>query len=178
MVLVSSELREAERKWICDSANLISRRSRLGSRISLGSPRLRNSSPHLLPLLHRHLHHPFNTPPSPPSLPLLLLLFHYLYIQMAPAPPSPPTASSSLILTFPTPAILLITLNRPQQLNSLTNALHHELASLWTWYDATPSLRCAIITGARPPAGSRFIASFCAGQDLKGALLPLLFTAL
>lgn len=152
----------SERKWICDGTNLISRRSRLGSCISLGSPRLRNSSlllffspPPPPLLLHRHLH------PLP----------QYRYIQMAPAP-SAPTVSSSLILTFPTPAILLITLNRPQQLNSLTNSLHHELASLWAWYDSTPSLRCAIITGARPPAGSRVIASFCAGQDLKGALLP------
>lgn len=44
-------------------------------------------------------------------------------------------------------------------MNSIPYAAHWEAAALLDWYDAEPSLRCAIVTGA----GDR---SFCAGQDL------------
>ncbi|KAK6344325.1 hypothetical protein TWF696_007965 [Orbilia brochopaga] len=70
-----------------------------------------------------------------------------------------PPATKHVILSFPTPHILLVTINRPNQRNSLPYAAHWELHVVWTWYDAEPSLRAAIITGA----GSK---AFCAGQDL------------
>ncbi|TVY88731.1 Carnitinyl-CoA dehydratase [Lachnellula willkommii] len=67
--------------------------------------------------------------------------------------------SSSFILSYPTPSILLITINRPQQMNSIPSAAHWEADAVVQWFDNEPSLRVAIITGA----GSK---AFCAGQDL------------
>ncbi|GME48118.1 Enoyl-hydratase [Neofusicoccum parvum] len=71
---------------------------------------------------------------------------------------TPPPPLTTALLTFPTPTILLLTLNRPHALNALTTADNHELAALFTWYDAEPRLRCAIITGAGR--------AFCSGADL------------
>ncbi|KAF3909015.1 hypothetical protein ABW21_db0207759 [Orbilia brochopaga] len=75
------------------------------------------------------------------------------------SPETTPPATKHVTLSFPTPHILLVTINRPSQRNSLPYAAHWELHSVWTWYDSEPSLRAAIITGA----GSK---AFCAGQDL------------
>jgi enoyl-CoA hydratase/carnithine racemase len=44
-------------------------------------------------------------------------------------------------------------------MNSLPSASHWEADALLSWYDAEPSLRVLIITGAGTKA-------FCAGQDL------------
>ncbi|KEY64204.1 hypothetical protein S7711_03494 [Stachybotrys chartarum IBT 7711] len=70
-------------------------------------------------------------------------------------PPSIPSVDVSL----PSPHVLLITLNRPRQLNSLPRALHAQLAGLYAWYDAQPHLRCAVLTGTGR--------AFCVGADLK-----------
>ncbi|KAH8752352.1 ClpP/crotonase-like domain-containing protein [Hyaloscypha sp. PMI_1271] len=70
----------------------------------------------------------------------------------------PPPVHDSLI-SFPTPSILLITLNRPKALNCINTRGHYELDALYTWFDNEPSLRCAILTGAGR--------AFCAGADLK-----------
>jgi enoyl-CoA hydratase/carnithine racemase len=70
----------------------------------------------------------------------------------------PPLVKDSLI-TFPTPEILLITLNRPRDLNCINTRGHYELDTLYHWLDAEPSLRCAILTGTGR--------AFCAGADLK-----------
>ena len=71
--------------------------------------------------------------------------------------PAPPMngASSSI----PAPGILLVTINRPKQRNSIPFALHWQLHQTFTWFDKEPSLTVAIITGE----GDK---SFCAGQDL------------
>jgi len=71
----------------------------------------------------------------------------------------PPTVSRSLI-TFPTPDILLVTLNRPADLNCIDTVSSHDLDALWKWYDNEPTLRCAVITGSGR--------AFCTGADLKG----------
>lgn len=63
------------------------------------------------------------------------------------------------LISFPTPHILLITLNRPRSLNCLNTTANHQLHALYTWYDAEPTLRCAILTGTGR--------AFCAGADLK-----------
>ncbi|KAL2126652.1 hypothetical protein VTI74DRAFT_473 [Chaetomium olivicolor] len=75
-----------------------------------------------------------------------------------PGLPQPP-AVPNILLSLPTPHILLITLNRPAALNSIPSHQHAAMASLWAWYDAQPSLRCAVITGAGR--------AFCAGADLR-----------
>lgn len=56
--------------------------------------------------------------------------------------------------------IVVITINRPQVLNALNPAAHHELARAFDLYAADPSLRVAILTGS----GER---GFCVGSDLK-----------
>lgn len=63
------------------------------------------------------------------------------------------------LITFPKPHVLLVTLNRPKAFNAIPRAQHPQLAALWDWYDAEPSLRCAVVTGAGR--------AFCAGADLK-----------
>jgi len=73
------------------------------------------------------------------------------------ATPPPPLADAKI--SFPTPTILLITLNRPDSLNCISIPGHYELHALYTWFDAEPSLRVAILTGAGR--------AFCAGADLK-----------
>ncbi|KAK6827826.1 hypothetical protein PG987_011167 [Apiospora arundinis] len=69
----------------------------------------------------------------------------------------PPVADA--VISFPTPYILQLTLNRPKALNAFQRAQHFALHRLWGWYDAQPSLRCAIITGTGR--------AFSAGADLK-----------
>ncbi|PCD38715.1 hypothetical protein AU210_007180 [Fusarium oxysporum f. sp. radicis-cucumerinum] len=55
---------------------------------------------------------------------------------------NPPTANH-ILLKFPRQHILLVTLNRPEQLDTLPRRTHIELSKVWSWYDSEPSLRCA-----------------------------------
>ena len=71
------------------------------------------------------------------------------------APPEVP----NVLISFPSPHVLLITLNRPAQLNAIPSTQHAPLEALYRWYDAEPSLRCAVLTGSGR--------AFCAGADLK-----------
>ena len=71
-----------------------------------------------------------------------------------------PPPISFTTLSFPTPHILLVTLNRPKQLNCINSAGNAELDRVWTWLDEEPQLRVGIVTG-----NGR---AFCAGADLKG----------
>lgn len=71
----------------------------------------------------------------------------------------PPPLQTHVLISFPHPHILLVVLNRPQQLNALNSTAQYELERLFSWYDAEPHLRCAVITGAGR--------AFCAGADLK-----------
>ncbi|KAF8861025.1 ClpP/crotonase [Acephala macrosclerotiorum] len=66
---------------------------------------------------------------------------------------------ADVVISFPTLSILLITLNRPKDLNCINNLGHHQLDALFRWYDDEPSLLCAILTGSGR--------AFCAGADLK-----------
>ncbi|KAJ4256754.1 hypothetical protein NW762_008850 [Fusarium torreyae] len=70
-----------------------------------------------------------------------------------------PPEVPNVIVSYPHPHILLVTLNRPDQLNALQRQMSFELDRLWKWYDNEPSLRCAVITGTGR--------AFCAGADLK-----------
>ncbi|PNY29026.1 uncharacterized protein TCAP_01043 [Tolypocladium capitatum] len=70
----------------------------------------------------------------------------------------PPPPVPDALLSYPAPHVLLVTLNRPRQLNAMTRAMHTQLHRLWTWFDAEPSLRCAVLTGRGR--------AFSAGADL------------
>lgn len=72
---------------------------------------------------------------------------------------SPPPEVPDVLVTFPVEHVLLVTFNRPKQLNSLPTTHHAPLDALFRWYDSEPSLRCAVVTG-----NGR---GFCAGADLK-----------
>ncbi|KAI4163330.1 MAG: hypothetical protein LQ342_003065 [Letrouitia transgressa] len=78
---------------------------------------------------------------------------------MSPTFATPPPTTSFARIAFPTPHILLVTLNRPESLNCIPSAGHRELDSIWSWLDAEPSLRVGVITGEGR--------AFCAGADLK-----------
>lgn len=72
---------------------------------------------------------------------------------------TPPPSVPNVLLASPSRHVLLVTLNRPAQLNALPRSLHYGLDRLWKWFDAEPQLRCAVITGKGR--------AFCAGADLK-----------
>ena len=65
-------------------------------------------------------------------------------------------------------AIAVVTLNRPEKLNSLTPAMLERLEELITLIDTTPKVRAVIVTAAGPKA-------FCVGADINewSALEPL-----
>lgn len=54
---------------------------------------------------------------------------------------------------------MLVEINRPKQMNSVTHIMSWYLQNLFNWFDDEPSLRVAVITGS----GSK---AFCAGSDL------------
>lgn len=70
--------------------------------------------------------------------------------------PSPEHA----VLSFPAPHVLLVTLNRPRDLNCINAQGHADLHEVWEWMDDEPSLRVGVLTGKGR--------AFCAGADLKG----------
>ncbi|KAF2674432.1 ClpP/crotonase [Microthyrium microscopicum] len=70
-----------------------------------------------------------------------------------------PPSVTTYKLSYPAPHVLLITINRPKQMNSIPVLGHWEADSLFTWFDEEPSLRVAVITGAGDKA-------FSAGADL------------
>lgn len=73
---------------------------------------------------------------------------------------TPPPPTKVAVLSFPSPQILLVTLNRPKQLNCINLDGHEELHRAWAWMDEEPSIRVGVITGMGR--------AFCAGADLKG----------
>jgi enoyl-CoA hydratase len=58
------------------------------------------------------------------------------------------------------PAVLRVTLNRPQAANALNTQMGRELLSLWSELADARDIGCVVLTGA----GER---AFCAGADLK-----------
>lgn len=79
---------------------------------------------------------------------------------MAPNLQTKPPATKYVVLSYPTPEILLVRLNRPKSLNCINSEGNTELEQLWQWLDAEPSLCVGVITGTGR--------AFCAGADLKG----------
>ncbi|UPK95901.1 hypothetical protein LCI18_006836 [Fusarium solani-melongenae] len=62
-------------------------------------------------------------------------------------------------VSFPSPEIMLVMINRPQKLNSLPAEGSYELDSLFRWYDNEATLLVAILSGVGH--------AFCVGADLK-----------
>ena len=70
-----------------------------------------------------------------------------------------PPSSPVYLLSYPAEGVLLVTINRPRQMNSIGFQGHWDFEKLWRWFEHEGSLQVAIITGAGEKA-------FCAGQDL------------
>ncbi|CAG7956533.1 unnamed protein product [Penicillium nalgiovense] len=79
-------------------------------------------------------------------------------IKMPPFTIQPPTPAHAT-LSYPAPHILLVTLNRPRDLNCINSQGHADLHAVWEWLDEEPSMRVGILTGKGR--------AFCAGADLK-----------
>lgn len=62
-------------------------------------------------------------------------------------------------MSFPRPEVILVTINREKQRNSLPSDAHWDGHNLFAWFDEEPTLLVAVVTGAGEKA-------FCAGQDL------------
>lgn len=54
--------------------------------------------------------------------------------------PTPPAHSAELLVSFPAPNVLLLTLNRPKALNAMTPTLEADLYNVLRWFDDEPSL--------------------------------------
>ncbi|OXV10482.1 hypothetical protein Egran_01756 [Elaphomyces granulatus] len=78
---------------------------------------------------------------------------------MAPVIP-PPLTPSFLRLSYPAPGVLLVTMNRGENLNCMNRTAQVEMDAVWRWLDEEPTLLVAVITGAGDKA-------FSAGADLK-----------
>jgi len=72
----------------------------------------------------------------------------------------PPPSTSFVKLSYPSPNVVLVTMSRPEKLNSTTAANVIELTNVFRWIDDEPSLFVAVLTGA----GDR---AFSTGADLK-----------
>ncbi|KAK2780638.1 hypothetical protein FQN53_001062 [Emmonsiellopsis sp. PD_33] len=79
---------------------------------------------------------------------------------MSPPTSTPPPPVKFVLLDFPAPHVLLVTINLEKQMNSLPVDAVWEMDRVWRWFDAEPELRVGIITGAGKKA-------FSAGMDLK-----------
>lgn len=70
-----------------------------------------------------------------------------------------PTGTAPSVLFETRGAVGLITLNRPQALNSFTREMHQALWSVFDLVEADPAVRAVVLTGAGR--------GFCAGLDLS-----------
>ncbi|GAP85262.2 putative enoyl- hydratase isomerase [Rosellinia necatrix] len=77
----------------------------------------------------------------------------------APTETPPPPTPTFLKLSYPAPAVLLVRMDRPKDLNAMSTAGQWEMDSVWKWFDLEPRLSVAIITGTGR--------AFSAGADLK-----------
>ena len=71
---------------------------------------------------------------------------------------NPVPAGEAVVLQERRGGVSVITLNRPQALNSFTQAMHRALAAALQAAADDPAVRCVVLTGAGR--------GFCAGQDL------------
>ena len=91
------------------------------------------------------------------------LYYQSIRPQMTPShqPATKPPITRHCLISFPDPHVVVVLINRPDKLNSLSVEANHELDRVFRWYDAEPSCRVAILSGVGR--------AFCAGADLKGS---------
>jgi enoyl-CoA hydratase/carnithine racemase len=56
---------------------------------------------------------------------------------------TPPKTSEQLLVSLPAEHVLLLTFNRPKQLNAMTPQMTVDLKSVLDWFETEPSLWCA-----------------------------------
>lgn len=78
---------------------------------------------------------------------------------MTTSEPEPQSSAGSTVLYATQGAVAVLTLNRPQALNSFSRRMHHDLWAALDRADADLSVRALVITGAGR--------GFCAGADLS-----------
>ncbi|CAO1632620.1 unnamed protein product [Sympodiomycopsis kandeliae] len=71
----------------------------------------------------------------------------------------PPVVGSHLLIKFPVPKVLHLQLNRPAQMNSMTDGLEIDIGKTLEWFENEKSLWVLVLSGSGK--------AFCAGQDLK-----------
>lgn len=74
--------------------------------------------------------------------------------------PLPQVPKGVVIVAFPSPGVILLSMNRPQALNAMSHHLHNILNKLLDWFEAEPSLQVAVLASSNPRA-------WCVGMDLK-----------
>ena len=115
---------------------------------------------------------PASEPPDPSKL------GHLLDMPPVPQKLTPPKTGDHLITSSPSDHVLLLILNRPKALNSMTPELQDDIEHVLDWAETEPEVwyidiqpgwcvltilsRVVIITGTGR--------AFCAGQDLKGCV--------
>ncbi|KAG6818388.1 hypothetical protein H0H93_005334 [Arthromyces matolae] len=71
----------------------------------------------------------------------------------------PPSHSDEIQVEIPTEHVLLVTFNRPKDLNAMTPTMQEDLRRVLDWFENEPELLVVIVAGAGR--------MFCAGADLK-----------
>ncbi|KAH7123203.1 ClpP/crotonase-like domain-containing protein [Dactylonectria macrodidyma] len=71
--------------------------------------------------------------------------------------PSPPPGTTHTQISFPSPGILLVLINRPRSLNSLSVDARKVLESIFQQFDQEPNCRVAVLSGVGK--------AFCVGAD-------------
>lgn len=64
---------------------------------------------------------------------------HYHRISLM-APLTPPKTTEELLVSFPAEHVLLLTMNRPKQLNAMTPQMQEDLRSVLNWFENEPDL--------------------------------------
>ena len=99
----------------------------------------------------------------------------------------PPQHSNEVKVAFPAKHVLLLTLNRPKQLNAMTPRMSEDLKNLLDWFENEPSLWCALWRSnlryifhkkSRVTIVTGEGRIFCAGADLKGYVWRITFYAI
>ncbi|KAH7346537.1 ClpP/crotonase-like domain-containing protein [Rhexocercosporidium sp. MPI-PUGE-AT-0058] len=73
--------------------------------------------------------------------------------------PSPQPKTAICSLSFPASGVLLVTLTRAKELNTIPRGGHEGLGRVWQWMDSDPEILAGVFTGSGR--------AFCTGADLR-----------